>query len=243
MEIFAESNIGVSRKSNQDYCVYSRLSSNIAWCIVCDGMGGVNGGEVASMLAALAIDEEFHKGINLKKMKPQELKTLSIDAITKANLTVYEKGIEDTDLLGMGTTVVQVVVYNKMLYISHIGDSRAYLIRNNSIVQLTTDHSFVQNLVDSGEITSEEARVHPRRNIITRSLGVKFEVECDYSQINLQEGDIILLCTDGLSNYVTEDTMIEYINKYPKEKITSKLIDCAIALGGSDNITTGVIYL
>ena len=166
MRVDFETDVGVVRSSNQDSCDCGLFSPNSAWAIVCDGMGGANGGNVASALAVETIREEVLSGFD-ENMSKQNLKNLMVNAINRANEKVHETALAQPELHGMGTTVVLLIATKGTLHVAHIGDSRAYLRHNGVLTQITMDHSYVQDLVNFGQITQEEARFHPQRNIIT----------------------------------------------------------------------------
>ena len=243
MRVDFETDVGVVRSSNQDSCDCGLFSPNSAWAIVCDGMGGANGGNVASALAVETIREELLSGFDENMSKPN-LKNLMVNAISRANEKVHNTALNQPELHGMGTTVVLLVATKGTLHVAHIGDSRAYLRHNKVLTQITMDHSYVQDLVNFGQITQEEARVHPQRNIITRVLGVHEAVRCDYAAWDFSPGDLALACSDGLSNYMEEELLEEYMERYGKEDhaLPKELIQYAVECGGSDNITAAVIY-
>ncbi len=243
MRVDFETDVGVVRSSNQDSCDCGLFSPNSAWAIVCDGMGGANGGNVASALAVETIREEVLSGFD-ENMSKQNLKNLMVNAINRANERVHETALAQPELHGMGTTVVLLIATKGTLHVAHIGDSRAYLRHNGVLTQITMDHSYVQDLVNFGQITQEEARFHPQRNIITRVLGVHEAVRCDYAAWDFSPGDLALACSDGLSNYMEEELLEEYMEQYGKEghALPKELIQYAVECGGSDNITAAVIY-
>ncbi len=240
MKIYSKSDIGLVRKTNQDSFYTSCLEDGVAWAVVCDGMGGANGGNVASKLAVEKITEQITSAYR-KDMEPNSIKNLLTTAVYNANALIYEKALEEPSLAGMGTTVVVALVTEEMLYIVHAGDSRAYLITSDGINQLTTDHSVVQEMVKSGEITEEQAMRHPRKNIITRALGIHTEIELDYIEASIASKDAVLICTDGLTNYVKSDKIYQYFQEIDKKDLADALISTAKDLGGSDNITVVVI--
>lgn len=166
---------------------------------------------------------------------------MMLHAINDANAAVLHRAQEDPALNGMGTTVVVSIAAGGVLHIAHAGDSRCYLKTALGVKQVTTDHSFVQQLVESGAITEDEARVHPQRNLITRVVGVHPEVECDYGCYKFEPGDLALSCTDGLSNYLERDTLLLFISNYQGEELADELIRYANSKGGSDNVTVAVI--
>ena len=164
------------------------------------------------------------------------------EIVVNANLKVYELASSDPDLHGMGTTCEFVFVKDTTVHIVHIGDSRTYAIRGGKIKQLTEDHSVVMEMVKRGEITTEQAQHHPNKNYITRALGIKPEVHLDYIEANFIYGDVLLICTDGLSNCVSTGDMVKICHENRGEGLTDKLVDKAKEGGGSDNITVTVIY-
>lgn len=239
MYAVCKTDAGRVRSSNQDVCRCGSFEDG-AWTLVCDGMGGVNGGNIASAVASDTIAAAFEAAYK-PGMEENEVRVMMLDAISKANDAVLRRAQEDASLYGMGTTVVAAVAVNGVLHIAHAGDSRCYLKTALGIKQVTTDHSYVQQLVESGAITEDEARVHPQRNLITRVVGVHPEIECDYACYNFEQGDLALSCTDGLSNYLERDTLLFFISNYSGEQLVEELIQYANSKGGSDNITAAVL--
>ncbi len=236
MKIYGKSDIGLKRQTNQD-CFYSEcMDEDFAFVIVCDGMGGVNGGGTASKIAVDSIKDQIKRSYN-KDLNSNAIRILLESAVYNANMAIYQKQQEDPLLNGMGTTVVVSIIFGNHLYTAHIGDSRAYIISNNNINQITTDHSIVQQMVDKGEITKEEAMHHPRKNLITRALGVDQEVPADYIEKELYPSDTLVLCTDGLSNYISEDEIYNCYKNNDIALLCDILISKAKDLGGDDNIT------
>ena len=242
MRVDFETDVGAVRSSNQDSCDGGVLCQGSAWAVVCDGMGGANGGNVASALAVETIGECIRTGFSEGMDKPN-VKALMVNAIDKANRRVHDAALERPELRGMGTTVVLLIATGGVLHVAHIGDSRAYLRHQGVLTQITMDHSYVQDLVNFGQITQAEARNHPRRNIITRVVGVHEQVRCDYAAWEFSPGDLALACSDGLSNYMDEDSLEEYMEKYggQGDALTRELVRFAVRCGGSDNITAAVI--
>ena len=241
MEVFSRSDIGLVRKENQDSCSFSVISSSCVWAVVCDGMGGAKGGKTASSTAVEFITEFLNKNYS-DKMDEEELAALLIDAVDGANSEVYKKAIDNVELTGMGTTCDLVFIRNSIVHVVHVGDSRTYSIRGGKILQITEDHSVVQEMVRRGELTYEEAQNHPNKNFITRALGIKPSVRLDYIEANFIYGDVLLICTDGLTNHVTTGDMVKICHENRGEGLITKLVDCAKDGGGSDNITVTVIY-
>lgn len=236
MQIFGKTEIGKVRTDNQDRYLFGTLNDGAIFSIVCDGMGGVSGGSVASDIAIKAIVEDINNKFNIK-MTNNEIKQLCFDAINIANSIVYEISSKEKALSGMGTTVVLTIIIENIAHIVHIGDSRAYLIKNNEVKQLTRDHSFVQEMVDLGKLTKQDAKTHPKKNIITRALGVSKHIEAEYTNIEFEENDVLLICTDGLINHINEDEFINLIVVNDLQRTCDKLVELALDRGGNDNIT------
>lgn len=241
MQVLGKSDIGLKRKTNQDCFDYKKISEDISWAVVCDGMGGVNGGDIASQLAVKTIKDCFSKIDFFNDLKDNTEKILK-EAIEKANLEIYLKSKSDKNLIGMGTTIVLVLSLKDKVHVAHVGDSRAYLVSDNSIKQLTIDHSVVQELLNDGEITHEEAKVHPNRNIITRALGLDENVNIDYLTENKKTNDKIIICTDGLTDYFDENEILDYFKNKKENKLVDEFILTANERGGSDNITVVIMY-
>ena len=198
-------------------------------------MGGVSGGQIASEICVNEVSSHIEKGCR-KSMSMKSVKNLLVSAITAANIMVFETASENKEYLGMGTTVVAVVVLNGFAAVAHVGDSRAYFI-NDEIKQITRDHSVVQYLIDMGRITKEAAKTHPDRNVITRAVGVNPEVDIDVDIIPINEGETILICSDGLYEYVSEKEMFDMIKNPDEDEPAKKLLEMANEAGGKDNIT------
>ncbi len=242
MKIFSNTNVGLARKNNQDAFAVEIKSDQCAWSLVCDGMGGANGGNVASKIAVDTIEEILKENYK-EELSAQELSEISLYSIKCANDEVFATAKDDKELSGMGTTVVLALLNNNNLCISHVGDSRIYLYSYAQVKQVTKDHSYVQDLMDNGSLTEQEAKVHPLRNIITRSVGVHDKVEIDTQILQVNEKDIIVLCSDGLSNYISTKQLEEFIENTEIEKLCDKLIEFALECGGADNVTVSVILV
>lgn len=240
MKIVAKTDKGLVRESNQDAYAVGELPGEVAWAVVCDGMGGAAGGNIASALAVKVISDKITASYN-EKMRSASIKNLLDSAITAANIEVYDMAYSRNDLNGMGTTVVAVIVRDSVAYIAHAGDSRAYTVKDYDVEQVTVDHSLVQNLVDRGEITKEQAEHHPNKNVITRAVGVDKRIDIDYSEVDLENNETLILCTDGLSNYVTNDEMVEDIKDGQYYAFADRLVKRANKNGGGDNITVVAI--
>lgn len=239
MIAFGLTDIGKVRESNQDSFAVSVSGAQPVWAVVCDGMGGANGGYFAS---STAVGEFSHSlDISFDGLKPKQIENVMCEAVRSANELVYKTSCEQPDLSGMGTTLVAAVVVGDSAHIVHVGDSRAYHITDKKISRVTNDHSVVQQLVDLGQITEEEARNHPEKNMITRAVGVKEDVEPEATVIKLHKSSAILLCSDGLSNLLEDKEIGEIVlNNAPEEAVES-LVNLALLRGGTDNITAVVI--
>jgi len=241
LEVFSKSDVGLVRTQNQDDFRFGVISPNCVWAVVCDGMGGANGGNIAS---AAAVDYISTKITDLYKsdMTKEQISELMAEIVMNANTQIFEQASHDPELAGMGTTCEFVFVKDTTVHVVHVGDSRTYSIRGGKIKQLTEDHSVVQEMVRRGELTYEEAQRHPNKNFITRALGIKTSVRLDYIEASFMYGDVLLICSDGLSNHVTTGEMVKICHENRGDDLINKLIDCAKAAGGSDNITATVIY-
>lgn len=240
MKIVAKTDKGRVRESNQDAYAVGEFPEEVAWAVVCDGMGGAAGGNIASALAVKVISDKINASYR-PSMKDSSIKNLLDSALVAANLEVYDLADAKPELNGMGTTVVCAIVRDGYAYIAHAGDSRAYIFNGDTLKQVTTDHSLVQNLVDKGEITQQEAENHPNKNLITRAIGVDKSIDIDFDEISLSNDEILILCTDGLSNYVTNDEMISEVNDGRYYAFADRLVKKANNNGGGDNITVVAI--
>ena len=241
MQSYAKTDIGKAREMNQDFIYVSEKAENMKLCILADGMGGYKGGEIASSLATTTakdyIEENF-KNVDLQD--PERIQDLIGKAMEYANQVVYEKSKKNKELEQMGTTLEICLIYGNKVYIGHIGDSRIYRIRKNIIRRITTDHSYVETLVKDGTITREEAFYHPKKNMLIKALGCTEYIEPDITVKGFLEDDIILMCSDGLTNMLKEDEIYSII-KENTETACNKLIQKANELGGYDNISVIII--
>lgn len=239
MRIFAKTDKGKVRSINQDCFAANVLSGGAAFAVVCDGMGGASAGDIASKSAVEIILQYVLNGYS-QSMNSDDITRLLNNAISSANLEVFTLSQKDKELAGMGTTVVATIVRDNVAVICNVGDSRAYLI-NDNLEQITTDHSVVQSLVESGKLSPEQAKIHPEKNVITRALGVEENIITDSYCVDLKDSDMILLCTDGLSNYADLNSILRIVKDNALDKITDLLINEANKNGGRDNITAAVI--
>ena len=234
IKTWAITDVGLVRKENQD--TY-RIARNGGVCVVCDGMGGAAGGRIASTLAAETYVAELDKVLK-PDMTPEQLREASSYAVAMANQAVENRATEDAELSNIGTTLVSAIAYEGGTGITNIGDSRAYYITEAGITRITKDHSLVESMVDHGDITADEARHHPNRNLITRALGRDTNAACDGYIRPMEKGDYILLCTDGLVNTVTDQEMLfEIIHGQGEDTCLSRLMEIAKSQGAPDNVT------
>ncbi len=238
MKIFGKTDIGLVRETNQDAFCFGSFDDNNCWAVVCDGMGGVSGGQVASKICVEKVAEGIKRGYR-EKMTVSSAKNLLTSAISAANSAVFKEAQENYELKGMGTTVVAAIVLGNIAVIAHVGDSRAYIL-NDGIKSVTKDHSFVQLLIDSGRITEEEAKVHPDRNVITRAVGIEHVVDVETDVVDLNAKDTLLICTDGLNGYVEDVDILKTVNEYG-DSSAEKLVETANNAGGRDNVTVVIL--
>ena len=235
MRIYSATDVGQKRKMNQDYVFVSEgpVGNLPNLFTVADGMGGHNAGDYASSHAVRILVDEIREDADYNPVK------VIRHAIETANTEIRNRAQEDENLRGMGTTMVVATIVDQYAYVANVGDSRLYVIQDG-IRQVTRDHSLVQEMVRMGEISEAEARNHPDKNIITRAIGVKEDVEPDIYEYRLKKGDMILMCTDGLSNMVEDEDMFNIV-KGSRDVVEAvqMLIEKANSNGGRDNI--GVI--
>lgn len=240
MNALGKTDVGLRRHENQDTFAVETVGSRVI-AVVCDGMGGAEGGQIASSLAVETFMKEL-RALLREDMSMEQLRELASFCVAQANTAVYQRSIEDEDCRGMGTTLVSAVAGEKGTVVCNVGDSRAYLIRGGEITRITHDHSVVQTLVENGNITAEEARTHPNRNLITRALGPDENTLCDAFEVSFTKGDKILLCTDGLVVTATDDEICRAVcaGKSAEESLDD-LIALAKAQGAPDNVTAVLI--
>ena len=241
MIAFAKTDVGKAREMNQDYYYISGPNEKIHVFILADGMGGYNGGEIASRLATTTALSYIQNNFDSIPKEREDILNLVKSAVEYANMVVYEKANESKELEGMGTTLEVCLIYNNKIYIGHVGDSRVYRIRKEFIRKLTHDHSYVEKLVKDGTITKEEAMYHPKKNMLMKALGCTPFVEPDVTVKGFIKDDIILICSDGLTNMVDEKQIFEIVKK-EGTLAAEKLVEKANENGGYDNITAIVIH-
>lgn len=240
MKVCGKTDVGLRRHENQDTFAVEQ-GEKLLIAVVCDGMGGAEGGQIASSLAVETFMKEI-RALLRADMTAGQLRELASFCVAKANTAVYQRALQDPAYQGMGTTLVSAVAGERDAVICNIGDSRAYLIHNGEMTRITHDHSVVQTLVENGDITVEEARTHPNRNLITRALGPDKTTLCDAFDVSFAHGDKILLCTDGLVVTATDEEICRIVcaDKRAEEKLDD-LIALAKAQGAPDNVTAVLI--
>jgi protein phosphatase len=239
MNVFFETNKGLMRENNEDSFIVEEFDKYSLYAVA-DGMGGHKAGEVASSIAIERIRSYFVEKMGMEDFQPP---SFIIESVTLSNDKIREEALKNEDCCGMGTTVTMAVIdkLQNIIYIGNVGDSRAYLLRNNEIKQITTDHTYVYELLKDGRITADEAKTHPKRNVITRALGSEEIVHADIFEVEFYKNDILLLCTDGLTTHVSDDEMLEIIKEYGSSESVKKLIKLANDNGGTDNITIIIV--
>ena len=249
MKVWGLTDIGLVRKENQDaYAVRVNEESGHLICVVCDGMGGANGGRIASTMAVNLFMNSCLANLRAG-MTEAEVQQVAEFAVEEANRAIFERGESDPDLKGMGTTIVAAIAWEVKVLFSNVGDSRAYLIRPDgeegadAIFRITKDHSWVERLVDMGDITAEEAMHHPNRNLVTRVLGPQSEAPSDSYPVQLIPGDYILMCTDGLVDTVSSrEIEREVLGDGDDNTCLNRLLELAKSRGASDNVTAVLLH-
>lgn len=233
---------GILRRQNQDTLAYHLEDGRYAWAVICDGMGGAAAGDLASTMAVTRFRN--HMVCLDEPEEYQDEGELLTQAAQAANRAVYLKAGTDRAYTGMGTTLVGALLVEDHLWVVNVGDSRAYHVAGERIQQITRDHSVVEDLVLRGELTPEEARSHPQKNLITRALGTTKYVQVDLFQRTVEKGDVILLCSDGLVNVVTDQEILREIQAGgTPEEICRRLLDRTLERGAPDNVTIVLFQL
>lgn len=237
MDLGYNTHVGMVREQNEDsLLVLEKLLPEFNVFAVADGMGGHNAGEVASKMAIREIEDFFkdHQRDRDFIISREYIGQL----ISHINMKIYERANSEPHLKGMGTTLTLIIHFKRTIHIAHIGDSRAYRINNQEIQQLTEDHSLVAGLIKEGKITKEEAQVHPQKNVITRALGTDIEIQADVYRYKISDGETIMICSDGLTNSLTEAEIKNIVNRNDSlQKAADDLVEQANISGGRDNIT------
>lgn len=239
MKIYSRTDTGMVRTANQDAFFAESLDDETAFAVVCDGMGGAKAGNIASENAVKSISGYIERSYN-GAFGTESIEKMLKNAIVSANIELYDMAVSNPLFSGMGTTVVLAFVKGETAVIAHAGDSRIYLV-NDGIKQLTRDHSVVQSLIESGKITPDDAKVHPKKNVITRAVGAEENIAVDTAVLKIGEGDTLLLCTDGLTNYLDDADILNSVKTVRPSEIPDTLVDRANKNGGGDNITVVVL--
>ena len=243
MQSWALTDRGCVRSQNQDTYQMEQLDKNTLLCVVCDGMGGAKSGNVASQLAADVFMQEVKRSWTAAMSKEKASQILQ-SAVKLANGTVYEQSRQIEEFEGMGTTLVAALVQGKIATVVNVGDSRAYRIDRSGIRQVTKDHSLVQVMVDRGEMTAEVARTYPGKNVITRAVGTDSAVVTDVFQFEVEKGDCLLLCSDGLSNMIDDqEILFEVAHGVNKQHCCQRLLDIVMGRGAPDNVTSLLVLI
>jgi len=243
VQYWALTDPGCVRSQNQDSYQIELLDRNTLLCAVCDGMGGARSGNVASSLAIDVFIQEVKRTFH-PDMDPERLDQMLRSAVKLANFTVFDQAQQFEDFSGMGTTLVAVLIHGKTATVVNVGDSRAYFVDKIGIRQLTVDHSLVQMMVTRGELTPEQAKSYPGRNLITRAIGTESVVECDVFHRKVERGDCLLLCTDGLSNMIDDqEILFEVAHGLDKKQCCQRLLDIVKKRGAPDNVTSVLVVI
>lgn len=240
MFVVAKSDVGMTRKENQDRFCVKIIDDKTVAAVVCDGMGGAQSGGVASEIAANTVFDRIT--LNYRNdADDNSIRNTLITSLTAANTLVYEKAKEDDDKKGMGTTCIGALINKDKAYIASVGDSRAYLLDQNGISQITNDHTIVEILYEQGKIEKDDKNKHEMSHIITKAIGTEPDIDPDYFELELKENSIILICSDGLTNYCSDELIYSYVYNKELEKSLNDLINYAKDKGGKDNITVAII--
>lgn len=243
MQAWGLSDPGIVRQQNQDTFRIVHFDRRSMLCVVCDGMGGAKSGNIASTLAADVFVQEIAATRRLG-MTDEQLGQMLKTAVKQANFSVYDQAMQFSDFQGMGTTLVAAYLEGGKAFVVNVGDSRAYLLNKNGVGRITTDHSLVQIMVQRGELTPEQAKQYPGKNLITRAIGTETAVECDLFRLHVERGDCILLCTDGLSNLVDDQEMLfEVVHGVNKQYCCQRLLEIAKSRGAPDNVTSILVLM
>ncbi|MBQ4165013.1 MAG: Stp1/IreP family PP2C-type Ser/Thr phosphatase [Oscillospiraceae bacterium] len=244
MNVYSKSDIGLQREENQDTVWCEMLGDTACAAVLCDGMGGEKSGGLASQMAVDIISNRIKESFS-EMMNRNSVRNLLITAVSAANSIVYETAQRELDHSVMGTTCVAAIVFGGCAYIVNVGDSRAYHLfvsgDDECIRQITRDHSHVRELVERGEITEEQAKVHPKRNKITRAIGADSSVTPDYFELDVNDGDMLLLCSDGLTSYGDDMDILDICFEVKREDCTEALVRYANNNGGHDNVSVAVV--
>lgn len=243
MQCWGLTDQGCVRKQNQDAYHIVQLDRSTVLCVVCDGMGGAKSGNIASTLAVDVFTQEVQRSwtSNADWDKTEQILR---SAVKLANFTVYDQAMQFEEFDGMGTTLVAAIIRGRRVSVINVGDSRAYAITRSGISQITRDHSVVQMMVDRGDLTPEQAKTYPGKNLITRAIGTEPLILSDTFRMEMSRGDFILLCSDGLSNMMDDqEILFEVVHGVNKQMCCKRLLDIAISRGSPDNVTSVLVSI
>lgn len=241
MQAWGLTDPGMMRTQNQDYYSILKLSRDQLLVIVCDGMGGARAGNIASKMAVEVFTGEVRRTVR-SNMRQDRIDSMLCAALELANKAVYEQSKLSEEYKGMGTTLVAAFFQRDRVTIANVGDSRAYLFNKDGASTITTDHSLVEMMVQRGELTREAAKSHPGKNLITRAVGTEAAVACDLFHLQLSKGDSVLLCSDGLSNVMSDQEMLfEVVHGVHKSDCCQRLMNIANYRGSPDNVTIALV--
>lgn len=243
MQAWGLTESGMVRTQNQDDYAIIKLGKDQLLAVVCDGMGGTRSGNIASKMAVEVFSEEVRRTVR-SNMKQERVDAMLADALELANKAVYEQSQLSEEYKGMGTTLVAALFQKDMLTVVNVGDSRAYLLNQDGVQSITTDHSLVELMVQRGELTREAAKNHPRKNLITRAVGTETAVSCDFYHCKLNKTDNVLLCSDGLSNLMSDqEILFEVVHGVNKSDCCQRLMKIANFRGSPDNVTIVLVAM
>lgn len=243
MQSWGVTDLGCVRTQNQDAYKIEELDRNSLLCVVCDGMGGARSGNIASTLASDVFAQQIRDGWR-SNMSSDEVDDLLRSTVKLVNFTVYDQARQFADFAGMGTTLVAAIISGKQVTVANVGDSRCYHLRPDGIRQITVDHSLVQMMVHKGDLTPEQAKKYPGKNMITRAVGTESGVQCDLFHLDVERGEGLLLCTDGLSNLMDDqEILFEYIHGSDRQTCCQQLLEVAKNRGAPDNVTCVLVQV
>ena len=243
MRSWGLTDVGCTRAQNQDAFLIEKLDKHTLLCVVCDGMGGAKSGNIASTLAADVFVQQVKQTWN-GEFSQGNVDHMLKNAVKLANFTVFDQAQQFEEFAGMGTTLVAVLIHGKWATFVNVGDSRAYMIDQVGIHQVTVDHSVVQLMVSRGELTPEQAKTYPGKSLITRAIGTETTVPCDLFHKKLSSGNFLLLCSDGLSNLMDDqEILFEVAHGQEKDRCCQRLLDIAKKRGAPDNVTSVLVAI
>lgn len=243
MQAWGITEAGMVRSENQDYYSILKLGRDQLLAVVCDGMGGARSGNIASKMAVDVFTGEVQRSVR-SNMKPEKIDAMLTTSLELANKAVFEQSQLSEEYSGMGTTLVAAFFQKDTVTVVNVGDSRAYLFNEDGVVNITTDHSLVELMVQRGELTREAAKYHPGKNLITRAVGTEADVICDLFHCELCKGDSVLLCSDGLSNLMSDqEILFEVVHGVNKRDCCQRLMNIANFRGSPDNVTIALVCI